>query len=317
MFNITGDRMTIPMQPDEDGYTGRECPECKAYFKIVFGTGLKGTTHCICPHCGHKGDHNQFYTKDQIDYATSLMQQYVQDEFHKMFKNLERKYPKHRAKRQMIGFYVEAGPKPRVPIRYYSEQELETRVTCSNCTLQYAVYGVFAYCPDCGQHNSLQILGASLDVTTKMLGLADTEEDKTIAEELIAGLLSNVVAKFDGFGREVCRVFVDKASNPAQAADIRFQNLTGAQRNVQKHFGFDIAGLLTPDEWSTAIRGFQKRHLLAHNSGVIDAEYIKKANDPSAVEGRKVTISTAEVTELIAIIRKLSAHIIAEMGKLP
>lgn len=317
MYERNGDQFHIPLPQDENGYLGRECPECEKYFKLTPGTGVPDEDQTYCPYCGHRASQNDFATKDQIEYATSLIQQYVHDEFHKMFKNLERKYPKHRAKGKMIGFYVEAGPKPSVPIRYYSEQELETRITCSRCTLKYAVFGVFAYCPDCGLHNSLQILEASLDVLTKMLRLADADEDKAIADELIAGSLSNVIAKFDGFGREVCRVFADKSSNPTQATAIRFQNLTGAQRKVQNYFGFDIAGSLTPDEWTVAIRGFQKRHLLAHNSGVIDAEYIKKANDPSAVEGRKVTISTDEVADLIAIVRKLGAHMMIEMGKLP
>ena len=43
------------------------------------------------------------------------------------------------------------------------EKQLETEVVCVNCTLRYSVYGVFAFCPDCGQHNSLQILDKNLD----------------------------------------------------------------------------------------------------------------------------------------------------------
>jgi hypothetical protein len=238
MYKRNGDQFYFSLPQDENGYLGRECPECEKYFKLTPGTGVPDEDQTYCPYCGHRASQNDFATKEQIEYATSLAQQYVQDEFHKMFKKLERKYPKHKAKRQMVGFYVEAGPKPRVPIRYYTEQELETRVTCSNCTLKYAVYGVFAYCPDCGLHNSQQTLEASLDVIAKMLKLADDEEDKIIAEELIAGCLSNVVAKFDGFGREVCRVFADKSSNPKQAADVRFQNLAGAQTNLQKYFEY-------------------------------------------------------------------------------
>ena len=129
MYERNGDHFQIPLPQDEDGYLGCECPECEKYFKLTPGTGVPDEDQTYCPYCGHRAAQNDFATKDQIEYATSLIQQYVQDEFHKMFKNLERKYPKHRAKRQMIGFYVEAGPKPHVPIRYYSEQELETRVT--------------------------------------------------------------------------------------------------------------------------------------------------------------------------------------------
>ncbi|MCA9902746.1 MAG: hypothetical protein KC547_02720 [Anaerolineae bacterium] len=126
-----------------------------------------------------------------------------------------------------------------------------------------------------------------------------------------------MISAFDGFGREICRMYADKTASPAQAADIRFQNLTGAQSNVQKHFGFDIAGSLSPSEWSAAIRGFQKRHLLAHNSGVIDDDYIAKSNDATAIKGHKIAIISSEVTDLIVIVRTMGAHITSEMSKLP
>jgi len=49
MFDINGDQLSIPIPPDNEGYTGRECPKCKAYFKIVFGTGPKGTSVLATP----------------------------------------------------------------------------------------------------------------------------------------------------------------------------------------------------------------------------------------------------------------------------
>jgi len=51
-------RFSIPIKPDKDGYLGRECPikDCKGYFKITPGTGLKGPVPCHCPYCGHSGE---------------------------------------------------------------------------------------------------------------------------------------------------------------------------------------------------------------------------------------------------------------------
>ena len=69
---------------------------------------------------------------------------------------------------------LEPGLQP--PIRYYRESQLETEVVCANCTLRYSVYGVFAFCPDCGQHNSLQILGKSLEMVGKILEMTKKEE---------------------------------------------------------------------------------------------------------------------------------------------
>lgn len=103
----------------------------------------------------------------------------------------------------------------------------------------------------------------------------------------------NLVSAFDGFGRQVCL---------QKAADIHFQNLSGARRRVQETFGTDFADVLAADDWERTCRVFQKRHLLAHKMGVIDVDYIQKANDPGAVAGRKINVSRDEVTWAIGII---------------
>ena len=64
---------------------------------------------------------------------------------------------------------------------------------------------------------------------------------------------------------------------------------------MQEAFGFDFADELSLDAWIDVCRIFQKRHLLAHKMGVIDQEYIDKANDPAAVPGRKIQVTKDEV----------------------
>jgi hypothetical protein len=108
------------------------------------------------------------------------------------------------------------------------------------------------------------------------------------------------VAAFDGFGREICT---------QKSAGIQFQNLVAARRKVQETFAFDFADALELDEWEFACRIFQKRHLLAHKMGVIDDEYIKKANDPGAKAGRKISVTSPEVESAIAIVDTMARRL--------
>ena len=120
-----------------------------------------------------------------------------------------------------IGISMKVKSGPPLPIHRYREKELETTVVCSHCTLRYAVYGVFAFCPDCGEHNSYQILGANLEVVQKMLDLAESH-DGNLREKLIENALEDCVSAFDAFGRELCRVHANCTSNPASIARLRF-----------------------------------------------------------------------------------------------
>ena len=64
-----GGRIRIPISTDEEGYMGRECPKekCLGYFKVMPGTGIKEPAPCHCPYCGHIGEHDTFFTPDQVE----------------------------------------------------------------------------------------------------------------------------------------------------------------------------------------------------------------------------------------------------------
>lgn len=206
-----------------------------------------------------------------------------------------------------IGISMKVEGRPH-PIRHYQEPRLETGVICDHCTLKYRIYGVFAYCPDCGRHNSRQILDKNLELAGKQLDLAASVEEE-LADHLVADALENVVSAFDGFGRETCRVHAAKATNTTKAQEMSFQNLAGAQKNVQSLFGLDLATALQSEDWESTCRCFQKRHLLAHRMGIVDQEYIKKSGDTRAKAGRKVSIDADEVRGLISRIGILGQHL--------
>jgi hypothetical protein len=303
-----GNQFEISLPKDDEGYLGRECPnkDCEKYFKIKPGTGLIGEhLPCHCPYCGHEGPMDTFHTPSQIEYAKSVMMQKVQKAAVRDMEDMARNF-----NRKSSGGLIDiklSVKSSSTSLHHYAEKTLETNVGCVNCTLQYSVYGVFAFCPDCGQHNSLQILLKSLDVVEKMLALVSTNAE--LAEKLIENALEDSVSAFDSFGRELCRVRAAKSTNPAQAESIRFQNLDGAKTNLTTLFGVDLSAGVTPVEWTDARRGFQKRHLFAHKMGVIDDEYVARADDPSAVVGRKVVVTADDVKAVIKAVRTMAEHL--------
>jgi hypothetical protein len=198
-----------------------------------------------------------------------------------------------------IGFSMKVRPSTPQPLHYYRERQLETHVVCDNCTLRYAIYGVFGWCPDCGEHNSLQILIKNLELAKKELVLAESA-DGDLADYLIGDALENVVSAFDGYGREI---------SARKSADIHFQNLLTARRKVKETLAVDFADAVETEDWELACRAFQKRHLLAHKMGVIDDDYVRKTNDPAAIVGRKVVVTREEITSLIAIVECLGRRL--------
>ncbi len=292
--------ISVKIAPDADGYTGRECPACEKYFKIKFGTGLPGDPDCHCPYCNHTGPQKEFWTKQQIEYAQSVAMNQLSGQLLTELKKLERR-PDSRAF-VSIGISVKGSP---TPIVYYREEELEERVTCCACTMEYTIYGAFGFCPDCGAHNSLQIANANFDLVLKSLDLAQIAP-ADLATKLIDNALEDAISCFDGFGREHCA---------AQPFSISFQSIDAAKDKLLRETGFDLAALLDAAAWNFVITQFQKRHLLAHKLGIIDAEYIRKTGSAQSLLGRKVTITDADVRTLVAHLRTLAGALVQSLPR--
>ncbi len=286
--------LKVELTLDEHGFIGRECPDCEKYFKVKPGTGILDAMDCHCPYCNSIAPNNRFFTKQQIEYAHSVALNYVSKELLGMMKKMERK--PDRDAFVSIGITVKGSP---TPITYYSEQELEERITCSSCTLEYTIYGAFGFCPDCGVHNSAQIVRTNFDLALKLVELAALA-DEDVRQKLIENALEDVISAFDGFGREHCSMVAPKVS---------FQNIAVAKDKLASNLNLDISSGLTPDQWTFVCEQFQKRHLLAHRMGVIDDEFIRKTGCSSELEGRKVSITSDDVKDLVKLLAIIVSNI--------
>ena len=307
-LNSIPSQYSISIPTDETGMIGRECPEpsCERYFKIQQGTGLKDNNlPSHCPYCWHEEEQDKFVTKAQIEHAVSAALNKIADAVLKDLKSLDFN---HKPRGEFdIGISMKVTG-TATPVRRYRERDLETEVVCDKCTLRYMIYGVFGFCPDCGVHNSLQILEKNFEITEKVLTLAETQ-NASIAQQLIENALEDCVSAFDGFGRETCRVFGKKAANPKTAADIRFQNIKGAAEKVFEEFNVRLSDAVGQSEWTKIQYAFQKRHLLAHKMGVVDEAY-QKATDVSAASiGKRVSISKDDVYELLSGLRAIGNYL--------
>ena len=209
-----------------------------------------------------------------------------------------------------IGISMKLQPGPLPPLHQDREETLETRLTCDICTLEYAVYGRFACCPDCGVRNSLQVLRGNLSLVAKQMALAATLEDPDFRTHIVEDALENCVSAFDGFARHVCEARLAAAGGQSHLGEFSFQNLARGAGAVARHFGVDLRGALDQRAWSEAERAFFKRHVIAHRAGVIDAKYVQESGDRSAIVGRRVVVSSSEVGTLAATIARMGAELV-------
>lgn len=301
----------VSLPPDEQGFTGRECQKCSKYFKVKSGTGLP-TSICHCPYCGYAGDNSKFFTKDQIEYAKSkalreVVGRVIEPELRKLehsFKELERA-----TRGGFIQIKVKTQRSPmRLPLKYYQEKEVETYITCDNCALEFAIYGVFANCPDCGKLNAMIIFRKSIEVARKRIHLLDSIKDEVeLQEAILEDALSGGVSTFDALGKVLQSrypaIFPQKPKN-------LFQNFKALSDALSKSVGKSLSDIIGKENFEFLFKMFQVRHIYEHNMGVMDDDFVRKVPNFGHLKGRKYPLEQDEIEKFLAVVLETGNRIL-------
>ncbi len=292
--------VSVDVLYDEDGMIGRKCNKCLREFKLKPWINFDKTL-CNCPYCDQLGSFYDFITDAQYKYVRSVaeaefMNSFINPAFKKIASGLNKAKPSF--KRGLFQFKFSFDWKEiEVPIEYYKEEDLETKVTCDSCGLDFSIYGVFAHCPHCVECNAFLIFSKSLDVTNKQFEIISKEGmPNEILEFSLGHMISSCVSAFDALGKELRRrkpqSYPDKPRNLFQNIFLLDEKIGGWIR--KEHSDFDFL-----------LEMFQVRHLYEHNMGVIDKDFVEKFPDYNNLIGRKYLLSKDQVLKFISCMREL------------
>jgi hypothetical protein len=184
--------------------------------------------------------------------------------------------------------------------------KLDTTRNC-RCGLTYSVTGVTVICPNCVIFNSRQLF---LEQVEKIKSSITVNNDW----ENLSDNLSKLVSQFDGYARATIRFQYFTSIIPSSVKSISFQNLEGANKNIQKEFGLILKDFVQPDEWNLIFKYFQRRHVIAHLLGVTDKDYIDKTGDATVRVGQRITLDQTELVSVLDISVKLALKIYGHLA---
>lgn len=316
----------INIPPDEEGMVGRECPNCNKYFKIKPGTGISNNPVMYCPYCEHRGKSSEFTTKEQLEYAKSIVVRDALGEMGRELKKLER----HSFRSPFISFEIKVKEPLPPPIRYYIEKQLQENVRCEDCSCEYAIYGIFAFCPDCGKSNIFQMFKLNLDLIKRQIELKDKlldsfESQRDIVNNMFSGGLGdklfedaceNAVTVFEAFFKKVYSRNISSAHNLTRKLKGNcFQSLDETRDIFVTQFGLDIFEGLDNKEIESLYLLFNKRHILTHNLGIIDEKYLKNTGLRNDVLGHKVSVTDKEILSSLASLLRVANNVQGRFDK--
>lgn len=187
----------------------------------------------------------------------------------------------------------------------FAEKQLETKVICDNCALEFAVFGVFASCPDCQRLNALTTCLTSLEVARKRVRLSeDAQIDADLRRQFPRDALRDSVAAFDSYGKAL------RAKHPgrvrSRAKTNLFQDLDALDAELLTAGLPTIETILSPDEATSLKWFFQARHVFEHNAGVVDDRFISRIPEAASIRGQLLPLPEASLLGGIDAVDKLA-----------
>ena len=265
--------------PTDEGFIGRKCkaPECGRYFKVKLASIRE---EMFCPYCGVRFSKEELTTGDQKKYFKEVTKEkakkYMYDEVDKIFGELARKPQSKNVifKHNPIN-YREKTVQPK-----YRELQVDSELTCSECNFLFQVYGIFGYCPGCHSEN-IWIYDANFAIIQKEIS---TNPDP---QRALRHAYSDLVSTFEIFCRKKAKTFSSETT--------RFQVLFDTRNFFKKNLGIDILNGLKDQDILALRRVFQKRHILEHNAGIINENYVRMIPEDAKLLNCHVELSNGEL----------------------
>jgi hypothetical protein len=314
--------INVDIPPDEDGFLDRQChsENCGRYFKILHRDWEVAETNAVtCPFCGYVDEPTNFTTQEQQQYLNHLAVAIAQQKLQEMLSGFAKSINKRQSKKSLFSIDVRTKfSEISVPVTPEAVDSMRLQIKCDQCHCTYAVVGAGFFCPLCGtnsaRHTFQQAIAKARNAVEVARELGTRESDRDAAAEArrdaLENQINNLVTAFQRFGESAYGELPGYSNPPKRNV---FQRLADASQQWAAAGGRTFESMLEPNEWGELLTYFQQRHVLSHQDGFVDAEYITNSRDTSYQPGQRLVMSEAQVLRMAELVEKLGVAMQADL----
>lgn len=297
--------VTACIQSDQQSVWGRNCPHCEKYFRT--NHVVPEITHC--PYCAEVARSVDFVSKDQRVYLTACY-----DTFARAYRE---------RKTTSIG---EEQVSDVNSAWHYSEVKQQFHFTCDTpkCGTETDILGDYGFCPQCGRTNSRNLFNQEIDRMLDRWKQTDQNStDRNARKEVWEDLTVKSVSAFEPFAKHVrlkLRLLPMTARRRKQLDDLSFQKPLAANESLSQWFDVGLLEwpgnanvpkrTIPPDEVAFIKKMVQRRHILIHNRGIVDQEYLDLSGDISFALGERIRVRSAEAKRFVERVREMGLNLL-------
>lgn len=305
-------QVTVPLEADPEGYIDKECPSptCLFQFKIHSDDwkAIVRDEEVFCPNCRHAAPAKSWFTTQQIEAA----QQYALGTFVNKINGAIRADAAASKRNRRSGSFLSItletkGGRDVLLVPVAAAEPMRLRATCEVCNCRYSFVGAAYFCPSCGQNSASHTFAQTLKAIRTAAGIGETlkaaldaDEAEVMTRALLEKAIQDAVTSFQRLSEQLYEECTD-----APARRNAFQNLEAGSDLWAAEIGRTYEQLLGAAALGRLRIFYQQRHLLAHQQGVVDANYLSRSGDTTYSVGQRLLIKPAHVLEFADLIERL------------
>jgi hypothetical protein len=293
------------IQSDNQGMWGRNCPACEKYFR---------TNHVIadisfCPYCAEPAPSLTFISKAQRTYIAACYDAFA------------RAYLTHKSTSLDVAEITD-----QTPAWHYSEEKQQLHFKCGtkDCGAETDILGRFGFCPRCGRTNARRSFTELVDRMLTRWDEADQKlTDRFERGEVWEDLTVKSLSEFEALAKHLRRKLLCFPMTPnrrMQLEELNFQRPLQADESLRPWF--DVGVLQWTGNPTTSPRAIpqsdmpfitkmiQRRHILMHNGGVVDQDYLELSGDTQARLDERIRIRSNEAKRFVEIVRDMGLNLL-------
>ena len=147
----------------------------------------------------------------------------------------------------------------------------------------------------------------NLDVIRKALEVISKDEAARTCTSLIETSVPDLVVAF----QRLCECVYPQIEGAKPLKRNVFQRLDDGNKLWHDLVGKGYDDWITDVQYAKLRKCFQQRHLLQHQDGIVDQDYISKSGDVSYQVGQHLIIKPEDITEYAGIVEALGKQVLA------
>lgn len=305
--------ISVPIELDSEGYIDKECPSeaCLFLFKVHDDdwSNIVRDEQVFCPSCKHEAPANSWYPRAQFEAARDYALGTVTNSMNKAMREDAAASKRRQTRNSFFSITLDVkGDRDAVLVPVEAAEPMRLRTTCESCGCRYSYVGAAYFCPSCGANSASHTFTQTLKTIRTAAGLGETLRDTLNPDEavvMIRSLLEKAVQdsvmSFQRLNEQLYERMTGKV-----ARRNAFQNLDAGSDLWENEIGRGYVDLIGEVKLGQLRTYFQQRHLLAHQQGIVDQDYIDRSGDQAYAVGQRLVIKDHDVKEFADLIEELS-----------